>query len=109
MAEEGAILEPVEDVVDAEVVPDEKEQEAPQEVPSVFSVTNRHLVGRLEVSPPSEEDGSRIVRLHSANGSAIIEANLSPQLCEFLSGKLIEVEVIEEADAEVVEDAPPSE
>jgi hypothetical protein len=98
MGEAATILEP-DEVVEPEAV------EEPQEVPSVFSVTNRYLVGRVEVSPPAE-DGSRVVRLHSGNGAAIIEANLSPQLCEFVSGKLVEVEVIEEA--EVVEDVSAS-
>ena len=99
---EGTILE---------AVPDEEaveEQEGAQEVPSVFSVTNRYLVGRLEVLPPAE-DGSRVMRLYSGNGGAIIEANLSPQLCAFAAAKLEEVEIIEEeTDVEVVEDAGPS-
>lgn len=98
---EGAFLEaPAEEIVGGEI----EEPEGPQEVPSVFSVTNRYLVGRVEVSPPAD-DGSRVMRLHSASGGAIIEANLAPQLCEFISSKLVEVEVIEEVDAEVVEDA----
>lgn len=97
---EGAILEPpTAEEVDGEV----QEQEGPQEVPSIFSVTNRHIVGRVEVTPPAE-DGSRILRLFSANGGTVIEANLSPELSEFVSNKLVEVEVIEEVDAEVVED-----
>lgn len=87
---EGAILEPpVEPAVEGE------EQEEAQEVPSVFSITNRHLVGAADVSPPAE-DGSRILRLFSASGGVVVEANLAAQLCDFVSAKLIEVEVIEE-------------
>lgn len=94
---EGVILEApnTEEVVDGEI----DEQEAPAEVPSVFSVINRYLVGGAEVSPPAE-DGSRVLRLHSASGGAIIEANLSPELCGFVSNKLVAVEIIEEADEE---------
>lgn len=84
-----------------------QEPEAPQEVPSVFSVVTRYLVGGVEVSPPAE-DGSRVVRLHSASGQAVVEGNLSPQLCQFLSGKLVEVEVITQDDEED-EDAGPKE
>lgn len=103
--------EPV--ILDAPAAPDEaeapeptaEEQEGAQEVPSVFSVTQRHLVGGADVSDPAE-DGSRVLRLFSGNGTVVIEANLSPQLCDYVSGKLTEVkvEVIEEVDAEVVED-----
>lgn len=89
---EGAILEQPEEVVETD------EQPVEEEVPSVFSVTNRYLVGRVEVTPPAE-DGSRLLRLHSASGAAVIEANLAPQLCEFVSEKLIEVEVITEDEA----------
>lgn len=91
MGAQGAILEPPDpdETLDGET----QDPEAPQEVPSVFSVITRYLVGGVEVSPPSE-DGSRVVRLHSASGQAMVEGNLSPQLCEFLSGKLVEVEVI---------------
>jgi hypothetical protein len=71
------------------------EEDAPQEAPSVFSVVNRHIVGRVDVTPPIA-DGSRVVRLYSANAGTIIEANLSQELSTFLSGKLVEVEVIEE-------------
>lgn len=95
---EGAILESPEEVVtDAEVVEDGQEEQA--EVPSVFSVITRHIVGSAEVSPPAQ-DGSRLLRLHSANGGTIIEASLSGNLSEFISVKLAEVEIIEEdADA----------
>lgn len=92
---EGAILEPP--APDEAVEAESTEEDAPQEVPSVFSVVNRYLVGGVEVSPPIE-DGSRVVRLHSASGQALIEANLSPQLCEFLAGKLVAVEVITQED-----------
>lgn len=96
---EGTILEAVPD----EIV--DEEQEGPQEVPSVFSITNHYLVWRMEISPPAE-DGSRTMRLYSASGGAVIEANLSPQLCAFAAAKFEEVEIIEEeVDAEVVEDA----
>lgn len=81
---------------------DIEEQEGPQEAPSVFSITNRYLVGAADVSAPAE-DGSRVIRLQSANGAAVIECNLSTQLCEFVSAKLVEVEVIEEADARAKE------
>lgn len=97
---EGAILEPPTPVEELEAK--SQEQEGPQEVPSVFSVVTRYIVGGVEVSLPAE-DGSRVVRLHSASGQAIVEGNLSPQLCEFLSGKLVEVEVITQED----EDAGP--
>lgn len=75
----------------------------PQEAPSVFSVINRHIVGRVDVSPPFP-DGSRVVVLQSANGATLVEANLSLPICEFLSQKLVEVEVIAEGD----EDAAPA-
>lgn len=103
---EGAILEPPEphEALDGQV----QEPSAPQEVPSVFSVVTRYLVGGVDVSPPAD-DGSRVVRLHSASGQAVVEGNLSPQLCEFLSGKLVEVEVIAEDDEEAAEDARPKE
>ena len=90
---EGAILDPPADAP----APDAVSEEGSQEVPSVFSVVTRYLVGGVEVSPP-QEDGSRVVRLHSASGQAVVEGNLSPQLCEFLSGKLVEVEVITQED-----------
>lgn len=96
--DEGALLEQPEEVIDAEVVEETEGEEKPREVPSVFSVVNRYLIGAVDVSPPNEEDDSRIVRLHSAQGGAVIEANLSPELCVFLSGKLVEVEVIAEAE-----------
>jgi hypothetical protein len=100
---EGAILDPPEETVaEGEVVEEPTGQE---EVPSVFSVTNRYLVGRAEVTPPAE-DGSRVLRLFSASGGAVIEANLAPQLCDFVATKLVEVEVIEEA--EVVDDGAES-
>lgn len=104
---EGAILEPPEEVIDAEVVSEETVPEEQQEVPSVFSITNRHLVGRLAVTPPAE-DGSRTMQLFSANGGTIVELNLSAQLCQFAALKLIEVEVIPEdgAEAEQTEEAP---
>lgn len=82
---------------------DANEVAGPEEVPSIFSCTNRYLVGRVDVSPPAA-DGSRVLRLYSRNAGTVVEANLSPQLCEFVSGRLVEVEVIEEVDAEVVED-----
>lgn len=94
---EGAILEPP--APDEALEAEGTEEDAPQEVPSVFSVVTRYLVGGVEVSPPAE-DGSRVVRLHSASGQAVVEGNLSPQLCEFLSGKLVEVEVITQDDEE---------
>lgn len=77
--------------------PVEEAVETPQEVPSVFSVVNRYIVGAVEVSPPVE-DGSRVIRLQSANGAAVIEANLSPQLSTFLADKLNAVEIIAEDD-----------
>jgi hypothetical protein len=83
-----------------EVETDPQEPQEEQETPSVFSVATRYLVGRAEVAPPAE-DGSRVVRLYSGNASTIIEANLAPQLCEFLATKLVEVAIIEEG----VEDA----
>lgn len=104
---EPAILEPPE--TDEALGIDGDAPEGPQEVPSVFSVVNRYLVGGAEVSPPAD-DGSRVLRLHSASGQAVIEANLSPQLCTFLSGKLVAVEVIaEDEDAKGDEDAGSSE
>lgn len=100
---EGAVLDPPGEEV-AEVVDEATEPQETPEVPSVFSVTNRYIIGRVDVTPPAE-DGSRVVRLYSGNAGAVIEANLSPQLCEFVSGKLVEVEVIAEDD----EDAGSSE
>lgn len=97
---EPAILEPPEtdEAVAAEV------DEQPEEVPSVFSVTTRHMIGAADVSPVAE-DGSRVLRLFSGNGAVVIEANLAPRLCDFLGEKFTEVEVIAEGD----EDAPAGE
>jgi hypothetical protein len=100
---DAAILDPPE-APEAEA----EEQGTPEEVPSVFSVTNRYLVGAAEVSDVGE-DGSQIIRLASASGGAVIEANLSPQLCQFIKGKLGAVKVVSEdeeavVDAEVVEE-----
>ena len=95
------ILEPP---VEAAAETSAEETEGPQEIPSVFSVVYRYLVGAANVSDPAE-DGSRVVRLQSATGNAIIEADLSPQLCEFLSSKLVEVPIIEEGQ----DDATPEE
>lgn len=97
--EQGAVLEP-DEVLGAE----DEEQELPQEVPSVFSVVTRYLVGGAEVTEPAE-DGSRVLRLHAASGQAIVEANLSAELCQFLSGKLVAVKVLAEDDPETDEDA----
>lgn len=90
---EGAILEALPDSEAAE------ESQEEQEVPSVFSTTTNHLIGRADVSPPTE-DGSRIMRLFSASGGAVVEANLSATICAFLASRLVAVEVIEE----VIED-----
>ena len=76
----------------------EQEQAGPSEVPSVMSVTNRYLIGAAEVSLPAE-DGSRVLRLTSASGGAVIEANLSEELWAFIREKSTEVEVITEDDA----------
>jgi hypothetical protein len=69
-----------------------------QEAPSVFSVVNRYIVGRAEVSPPAE-DGSRIIRLFSGDDGTIIEAALSPELCAFIAVKLGKVEGAENGDS----------
>lgn len=108
MGDGAAILEPVPDEAAASSTPNEKAP--PEEVPSVFSVTNRYLVGAAEVSDAGE-DGSQVIRLASASGGAVIEANLSPQLCQFIKGKLGAVKAISEDDEPVVEeegDAPES-
>lgn len=65
------------------------QEAAEQEAPSVFSVVNRYIVGRVDVAPPAD-DGSRIVRLFSGDGATVIEAALSPELCEFVAAKLAE-------------------
>jgi len=101
MGDTAAILEPPSDEA-AAAAP--AEETAPEEVPSVFSVTNRYLVGAAEVSDVGE-DGSQIIRLASASGGAVIEANLSPQLCVFIKGKLGAVKVVSEDDEEQVVDA----
>lgn len=62
-----------------------------QEAPSVFSVMNRYLVGRADVTPPAD-DGSRVMRLFSGDGGTTIEATLSSELCDFVAAKLVEVE-----------------
>lgn len=98
---EGQILDPPTGVTEAnaaaaEAAAELEGEEAP-EVPSVMSVVNRYLIGGADVSPP-QEDGSRALVLQSTNGQAVIEASLSPQLCEYLSGKLVEIEVIEQGD-----------
>lgn len=100
MGDTAAILEPVPD----EATAPPTEETAPEEVPSVFSVTNRYLVGAAEVSDVAE-DGSQIIRLSSASGGAVIEANLSPQLCVFIKGKLGAVKVVSEDEEEQVTDA----
>lgn len=84
--------------LDPQAVLLDKPTEEEQEAPSVFSVVNRYIIGRAEVSAPAE-DGSRVVRLISANGGTIIEANLAPQLCGFVSAKLVEIpEEVEDGD-----------
>jgi hypothetical protein len=98
----GQIAQP--EIEEAIAAAQAEEQEGPQEIPSVFSVTTRYLVGRVDVTP-SAEDGSRIIRLMSGNGATVVEANLSPSLCEFIGTKLTEVEVIAE-DADIEEGAP---
>jgi hypothetical protein len=95
----AAILERPEE----EEAVEDQPQGAPEDVPSVFSVTTRYLVGAAEVSDPAE-DGSQVIRLGSASGNAVIAANLSPQLCEFISGKLGTTRAISEDD----DDAAPS-
>lgn len=76
----------------------------PQEVPSVVAVTNRYLVGSVDVGDPSE-DGSRLLRLHSASGATVIEANLSPQVWDFLRVKSSEVKIVTQDEVEDA-DAP---
>src|SRR5512146_1849441 len=83
--------------LDPQAVLLDKPTEEEQEAPSVFSVVNRYIVGRAEVSPPAG-DGSRVVRLISVNGGTIIEANLAPQLCDFVSAKLVEIPSAEEGE-----------
>ena len=58
-----------------------------EETPSVFSVVNRYVVGRVDVAPPAE-DGSRTLRLYAASGGTVIEAALSRELWAFIAGKL---------------------
>lgn len=100
------ILEPpAEGAQTVEPEVDEQEEDA-EKIPSVFSVTTRYLVGAADVSSPAE-DGSHVVRLFSGDASAVIEANLSPVLSAFISAKLAEVEIIEEAEV-VEEDAKPT-
>jgi hypothetical protein len=60
-----------------------------QEAPSVFSVVNRHVVGRVDLASPAE-DGSRTLRLYAASGETVIESALSPELCAFIAAKLAE-------------------
>jgi len=91
---EGKILEP----------PEAGEQTTDlEEAPSVFSVINRYLVGAADVTDPAE-DGSRMLRLYSASGQAVVEVALSPQLCEFISQKLVEVKIIEQGDEDAAAD-----
>jgi hypothetical protein len=103
----AAILERPEEAIEGKIAEaiEGKIAEATEaeEVPNVFSVTNRYLAGTAEVSDPAE-DGSQVIRLGSASGGAVIEANLSPQLCAFISGKLGTTRVISEDD----DDAAPS-
>lgn len=76
------------------------EEETAPEVPSVFSITNRHIIAGADVSDPAE-DGSRLLRLVSMNGQTIIEASLSPALWEYIINRATAVEIIEEdADAD---------
>lgn len=58
-----------------------------QEAPSVFSVVSRYVVGRVDVAPPGE-DGSRTLRLYAAGDGTVVEAALSPDLCDFIAAKL---------------------
>lgn len=73
------------------------ELEGQQQVPSVFSLVQRYMIGGAEVTPPAA-DGSRIVRLHAGSGQSMIEAALSSELCDFLAEKLVEVKIIEQGD-----------
>lgn len=95
---EGALLEQPEAADASGATEDAAAQE---EAPSVFSVINRYLIGAVDVSDPAE-DGSRMLRLYSASGQAIVETAMSSQLCEHIATKLAEVKVIEQGD----EDAP---
>lgn len=93
---EGVVLEQPDGADEAPV-----QEPTFDEVPSVFSVITRYLIGGGDVSKP-EEDGSRMLRLYAASGQAIIEASLSPQLCAAIAEGLtkVEVEIIEEGDGD---------
>lgn len=90
---EGVLLEPGTEVAGVE------DQVEPPQVPSIFSITNVHMVGNVDVSLPAE-DGSRLLRFHSQNRGTIIELNIAQELCEFVAEKLVAAEIIEQEETE---------
>lgn len=92
---EVAVLEPPEETPGEEVVADSAAE--PQEVPSVVAVTNRYLIGGVDIGEAAE-DGSRVLRLHSATAAVVIEANLSPQVWDFIRAKSTEVKIVTQED-----------
>lgn len=77
---------------------------AVQELPSIVAITNRHVIGGVDVSVPAE-DGSRVVKLISVNGQLVIDLDLSANVCDILATNLVAVEVIEEEGADATGDA----
>lgn len=81
-------------------------QEGAPQVPSIVSLTNNYVINAADVSAPSAEDGSRLVKLIAANGGVVIDAALSAELCAYLAEALVAIEVIEQEEGE---DAAPGE
>lgn len=94
------ILEPPVAGTDAGAV---AEAEGRQELPSIVAITNRHVIGGVDVSVPAE-DGSRVVKLLSVNGQLLIDLDLSANVCDILATNLVAVEIIEEEGSDATGD-----
>lgn len=75
----------------------EVSQDGEPQVPSILAVINNHIIGGASVSLPAE-DGSRLLKLISVNGTTTIEASLSAELVTYLSDALVAVQIIEQGD-----------
>jgi hypothetical protein len=76
--------------------------DAPAAVPSVAAITQRFLVHSVNLTP-EEEDGSRILALHS-RGGVLIEASLGPDVWQHIK-EVVNAEKTAELEAEKPEDA----
>lgn len=73
----------------------------PAPIPSVAAITQRFLVHGVNLTPP-EEDGSRILALHS-RGGVLIEASLSPDVWQHIK-EVVNDEKAPDSEAEKPED-----